>query len=120
MINRVVVIGRLVSNPELKITQAGVSYVRVTIANEQAYKDKKHTNFIDVLAWSGLAENLSKYCEKGRKILVDGRLEIKKNKQGETTYVNTTIIAENIDFLENPKHNENPDYMEVNNENVEF
>ena len=103
MINRVVVIGRLVGDPELKITQAGISYVRVTIANEQVYKDKKHTNFIDILAWGRLAENLSKYCEKGRKILVDGRLEIKKNKQGETTYVNTTIIAENIDFLEAPK-----------------
>lgn len=103
MINRVVVIGRLVSNPELKITVAGTSYVRATIANEQIYKDKKHTNFIDVLALSGLAENLSKYCEKGRKILVDGRLEIKKNKQGQTTYLNTTIIAENIDFLEAPK-----------------
>ena len=103
MINRTVIIGRLVHTPELKITQAGTSYVRVTIANEAVYKDKKHTNFIDVLAWGGLAENLSKYCEKGRKILVDGRLEIKKNKQGETTYLNTTIIAENIDFLEAPK-----------------
>ena len=103
MTNRIVVIGRLVSNPELKITQAGTSCARATIANEAVYKDKKHTNFIDILAWGGLAENLSKYCEKGRKILVDGRLEIKKNKQGETTYVNTTIIAENIDFLEAPK-----------------
>ena len=103
MVNRTVIMGRLVHTPELRITQAGTSYVRVTIANEAVYKDKKHTNFIDVLAWSGLAENLSKYCEKGRKILVDGRLEIKKNKQGEKTYVNTTIIAENIDFLEAPK-----------------
>ena len=118
MINRVVVIGRLVSNPVLKITQAGVSYVRITIANEQAYKDKKHTNFIDVLAWSGLAENLSKYCDKGRKILVDGRLEVKKNKQGETTYVNTTIIAENIDFLEAAKTGQN--FTEVEDAEVPF
>ena len=112
MINRVVVIGRLVHTPELKITQAGTSYARVTIANEAVYKDKKHTNFIDVLAWSGLAENLSKYCEKGRKILVDGRLEIKKNKQGETTYVNTTIIAENIDFLEAAKSSQTFEVIE--------
>ena len=111
MINRIVIIGRLVHTPELKITQAGTSYVRVTIANEAVYKDKKHTNFIDVLAWGGLAENLSKYCEKGRKILVDGRLEIKKNKQGEMKYVNTTIIAENIDFLEAPKTGQN--FVEV-------
>lgn len=112
MINRIVVIGRLVHTPELKITQAGTSYARVTIANEQTYKDKKHTNFIDVLAWSGLAENLSKYCDKGRKILVDGRLEVKKNKQGETTYVNTTIIAENIDFLEAAKSSQTFEVIE--------
>ena len=103
MTNRVVIIGRLVSNPELRFTVAGTSYARATIANEQIYKDNKHTNFIDILVWGRLAENLSKYCDKGRKILIDGRLEIKKNTKGETTYINTTIIAENIDFLEAPK-----------------
>ena len=103
MINRVVIIGRLVHTPELKITPAGTSYARVTIANEQIYKDNKHTNFVDILVWGGLAENLSKYCDKGRKILIDGRLEIKKNTNGDKTYTNTTVIAENIDFLESPK-----------------
>ena len=112
MINRVVVIGRLVSDPELKITQAGVSYVRVTIANEQVYKDKKHTNFIDVLAWSGLAENLSKYCDKGRKILVDGRLEVKKSTKGDKKYTNVTVIAENIDFLESAKSSQSFEVIE--------
>lgn len=118
MINRVVIIGRLVHTPELKITQAGTSYARVTIANEAVYKDKKHTNFVDILVWGGLAENLSKYCEKGRKILVDGRLEIKKNKKGEATYINTTIIAENIDFLEAPKKGQN--FVEVEDAELPF
>ena len=113
MINRVVVIGRLVGTPELKITQAGTSYARVTIANEQIYKDNKHTNFIDILVWGGLAENLSKYCDKGRKILIDGRLEIKKNTNGDKTYTNTTVIAENIDFLEASKSSHN--LVEVEN-----
>ena len=120
MINRVTILGRLVDTPDIRTTTAGTFYARATIANEQIYKEKKHTNFVEVLAWGGLAQNFANYCQKGRKILVDGRLEIKKNKQGETTYVNTTIIAENIDFLENPKHNENPDYVEVSDENVEF
>ena len=105
-------LGRLVSTPELKITQAGTSYVRVTIANEQVYKDKKHTNFIDVLAWSGLAENLSKYCDKGRKILVDGRLEVKKNTKGDKNYTNVTVIAENIDFLEAAKSSQTFEVIE--------
>ena len=118
MINRVVVIGRLVNNPELKITVAGTSYVRATIANEQIYKDNKHANFIDILVWGGLAENLSKYCDKGRKILIDGRLEIKKNTKGDKTYTNATVIAENIDFLENPKSSQG--FMEVEDEEVPF
>ena len=112
MINRIVIIGRLVHTPELKITQAGTSYARVTIANEEAYKDKKHTNFIDVLAWGGLAENLSKYCDKGRKVLVDGRLEIKKNTKGDKTYTNATVIAENIDFLEAAKSSQTFEVIE--------
>ena len=112
MINRVVVIGRLVSNPELKITQAGTSYVRATIANDQIYKDNKHTNFIDILVWSGLAENLSKYCEKGRKILIDGRLEVKKNTKGDKNYTNVTVIAENIDFLEAAKSSQTFEVIE--------
>ena len=114
MINRVVVIGRLVGTPDLKITQAGTQYVRTTIANEQIYKDNKHTNFIDILVWGGLAENLSKYCDKGRKILIDGRLEIKKNTRGDKAYVNATVIAENIDFLESSKSSHN--LVEVENE----
>lgn len=118
MTNRVVIIGRLVSSPELRIAAAGTSYARATIANEQIYKDNKHTNFIDILVWGRLAENLSKYCEKGRKILVDGRLEIKKNKQGETTYLNTTIIAENIDFLEAPKSGQK--FEEIEDAEVPF
>lgn len=113
MINRVVIIGRLVSSPELKITVAGTSYVRTTIANEQIYKDNKHTNFVDILVWGGLAENLSKYCDKGRKILIDGRLEIKKNTKSDKTYTNVTVIAENIDFLEVAKSSHN--FAEVEN-----
>ncbi len=118
MINRIVIIGRLVHTPELKITQAGTSYARVTIANEEAYKDKKHTNFIDVLAWGGLAENLSKYCDKGRKVLVDGRLEIKKNTKGDKTYTNATVIAENIDFLEAAKSSQT--FEEIEDAEVPF
>ena len=112
MINRTIMLGRLVSTPELKITQAGTSYVRVTIANEQVYKDKKHTNFIDVLAWSGLAENLSKYCDKGRKVLIDGRLEVKKNTKDDKNYTNVTVIAENIDFLEAAKSSQTFEVIE--------
>lgn len=102
MINRIVVLGRLVNDPELKVTTGGIYYTRATIANEQQYKESKHTNFIDIVAWRGLAESFANYCKKGRKVLIEGKLEIKKNKQDDKIYTNTTIIAENIDFLEQP------------------
>lgn len=116
MINRITILGRLVNNPEMKITSGGTEYTRAVIANEQAYKDKKHTNFVEVVAWGGLAKNFANYCEKGRKVLVDGRLEIKKNKDGEKTYTNISIMAENIDFLEKPKEN----FREVEDDDTPF
>jgi len=118
MINRITILGRLVNDPEMKITSGGTEYTRATIANEQKHKDKKHTNFVEVVAWGGLAKNFANYCEKGRKVLVDGRLEIKKNKDGEKTYTNITIMAENIDFLEKPQK-EN-DFQEVDDGEVPF
>lgn len=103
MINSVTILGRLVKNPELRYTNGGIPYANATIANEQKYKEKTQVNYIEIVAFRGLAENLVKYCEQGRKVLVQGKLEIKKNNTGERVYTNTTVLAENIDFLEKPK-----------------
>lgn len=103
MINNVTILGRLVKDPELRYTNGGIPYANATIANEQKYKEKTQVNYIEIVAFRGLAENLAKYCEQGRKVLVQGKLEIKKNNTGERVYTNTTILAENIDFLEKPK-----------------
>ncbi|WP_028830175.1 single-stranded DNA-binding protein [Proteocatella sphenisci] len=106
MINNITILGRLTEDPELRYTSSGIAYATATIVNEQKYKDKKQINYIDIVAFYGLAENLAKYCEKGRKILVQGKLEIKKNKTQEKTYTNISIMAEYIDFLEKPKSEE--------------
>lgn len=103
MINRITILGRLVKDPELNVTPTGIYYARATIANEQTYKEAKHTNFVDIVAWRGLAQNLCNYCHKGRKILIDGRLEVRKHTKEDRTYINTSIIAENIDFLDIPE-----------------
>lgn len=116
MLNNITVLGRLVRNPELRYTGGGIPYATAVIANEQKYKEKVHVNYIDVVAFRGLAENLVKYCETGRKILVQGRLEIKKNKTEERTFTNTTILAENIDFLEKPKPHEGSEPVESESE----
>ena len=110
MINNITILGRLTNNPDLRYTSSGVAYATTTIANEQKYKDKKQVNYIDIVAFHGLAESLVKYCEKGRKVLVQGRIEIKKNKTEDRTFTNISIIAENIDFLDKP----NSEGSEVN------
>lgn len=91
MLNNITILGRLVKDPELRYTTNGIPYANMTIANEQKYKDKVHTNYIEVVAFRGLAENVVKYCEQGRKILIQGRLEIKKNKTEERTFTNRWI-----------------------------
>lgn len=128
MINNITILGRLTENPELRYTSNGTPYTNATIANEQKYKDKKHINYIDIVAFHGLAENLAKYCEKGRKVLVQGRIEIKKNKTDTKTFTNITVLAENVDFLEKPraegseiKSNDNQDaYQQIEDDEIPF
>ena len=118
----------MTNNPDLRYTSSGVAYATTTIANEQKYKDKKQVNYIDIVAFHGLAESLVKYCEKGRKVLVQGRIEIKKNKTEDRTYTNITIIAENIDFLDKPnsegsevnKNETNTEYTAIEDDDVPF
>ncbi len=66
MINRVTILGRLVDTPDIRTTTAGTFYARATIANEQIYKEKKHTNFVEVLAWGGVLEKFKRKWEEGR------------------------------------------------------
>ena len=128
MINNITILGRLTNNPDLRYTGSGVAYATTTIANEQKYKNKKQVNYIDIIVFHGLAESLAKYCEKGRKVLVQGRIEIKKNKTEDRTFTNISIIAENIDFLDKPNSegsevNENETktaYTEIEDDDVPF
>ena len=128
MINNITILGRLTNNPDLRYTSSGVAYATATIANEQKYKDKKQVNYIDIVAFHGLAESLVKYCEKGRKVLVQGRIEIKKNKTEDRTFTNISIIAENIDFLDKPnsegsevnKNETNTEYTAIEDDDVPF
>ena len=77
MFNHVGVMGRLVSDPELKTTPAGVSVTSFRIAVERNYTDKdgnRQADFFDVVAWRGTAEFICRYFGKGSLILVEGQL----------------------------------------------
>ena len=81
MLNRIVIMGRLVRDPELRTTQTGISVTSFTMAVDRDFKNKdtneKNTDFIDVVAWRQTAEFVCKYMTKGRMAVVEGRLQLR-------------------------------------------
>src|SRR5229473_6450632 len=82
MLNKVILIGRLATDPELKYTPSGVAVTSFRIAVDRAFgarnaEGEKETDFIDIVAWKQSAEFAANYLNKGRLIAVDGRLQIR-------------------------------------------
>jgi len=103
MLNRVILIGRLVRDPEMRITQGGIVFTRFTLAVDRPYKNQageKETDFIDVIAWRKLGELCAEYLAKGKLVAIDGRIEIQnyEDKEGQKRKY-TQIVAENARFL---------------------
>lgn len=82
MLNRIIVQGRLVRDPELKRTTVDIPVTTFTLAVERDFRDKetgqKATDFIDVVAWRGAAEFVCQHMTKGRMAVVEGRLQIRE------------------------------------------
>lgn len=106
-INRVILVGRLTRDPELKATSNGSFYCRFTLASNRTFY-KKDTNetrdeagFFDCVAWGKLAEVISKYVTKGRRIAVDGSLRFNSWEDSEgKKQSRVNIYVENFQFLE--------------------
>jgi len=81
MLNHITVMGRLVADPELKTTPAGVSVCSFRVACDRDFKNKqtgeRETDFINVVAWRSTAEFVSRFFAKGRMAVVEGRLQIR-------------------------------------------
>ena len=104
MLNRVILIGRLTKDPELRYTPSGVAVTQFTLAVDRTYTNKqgeREADFINIVTWRQLAENCANYLRKGRLAAVDGRLQIRnyENNEGRRVYV-TEVVAENVRFLE--------------------
>ena len=80
MLNRITIMGRLVANPELRYTPKGTPVCSIRIACDRETKNadgEYDTDFIDVVAWRSVAENIARRFAKGRMAIVDGRLQIR-------------------------------------------
>ncbi|MFC7443493.1 single-stranded DNA-binding protein [Laceyella putida] len=104
MLNRVILVGRLTRDPELRYTPSGVAIARFSIAVNRNYTNaqgEREADFLNIVAWRGLAENCANYLSKGSLVGVDGRLQTGKyeNQEGRTVYT-TDVVAEDVRFLD--------------------
>ena len=114
MLNKVCIMGRLVRDPELRRTQAGIAVTTMRIAVDRDFKSQdgtKQADFFDVVAWRGTAEFVSRYFSKGRMMVVEGRLQTRDwtDREGNKR-VNTEIVADNIYFGDSRRDGPNGEY----------
>lgn len=109
MLNKIIIMGRLVRDPELRKTQSGVSVVSFTVAVDRDFKngDEKVTDYIDCTAWRGAADFISKFFTKGRAIVVDGQLQSRKwqDKEGNNR-VSWEVQAQNVYFADSKRNDD--------------
>lgn len=103
MLNRIVIIGRLTRDPELRSTANGTPVATFTLAVDRSFKTQsgeKETDFIPVVVWRQLAETCGRYLSKGKLAAVDGRLQIRSYQaQDGTKRTAAEVVAENVRFL---------------------
>lgn len=106
MINKVVLIGRLTKDPELRTTQSGTSVCSFNLAVNRKIQQQGQpdADFISCVAWGKSADNMTTYLHKGSLIGVEGRIQTRSydNQYGNRVYI-TEVMTENIQFLE-PKN----------------
>lgn len=109
MLNRVILIGRLTRDPELRYTSSGVAVTQFTLAVDRPFSNQngeREADFIPIVTWRQLAETCANYLRKGRLTAVEGRIQVRSydNNEGRRVYV-TEIIADNVRFLESNRDN---------------
>ena len=100
MLNRIILMGRLTRDPELRHTQTGTPVASFSLAVDRDFKDKttgeKSTDFIDIVAWRQTAEFVSRFFTKGRMAVVEGRLQLRDWTDRDGNSAQSWRIADNV------------------------
>lgn len=102
MINKVILMGRLTRDPEMRHTNSGTPVTTFSIAIDNGYGDNKRTDFVNCLAWNKTAEFVTKYFAKGKMIVIaDGRISTRswETQDGKRAYA-TEVVANEVNFGE--------------------
>ena len=115
MLNHIVIMGRLVRDPELRRTGTGIAVASFTVAVDRDFGSRdggeRETDFIDCVAWRSTGEFVSKYFTKGSMIVVSGRLQIRNwNDKDGNKRRSAEVVADNVYFGESKRSNEGNAY----------
>ncbi len=110
-LNRVVLVGRLTKDPELRYTSSGTAVTNFTIAVNRPFsndKGKREADFVNCVIWRKPAESLANFQKKGNLIGVDGRIQTRsfEGQDGKMVYI-TEVVADSVQFLESKKESSN-------------
>ena len=116
MLNKIIVMGRLTRDPELRRTQSGLSVTSFSVACDRDFKSQsgeKETDFIDIVAWRQTAEFVCKYFSKGRMAIVEGRLQIRdwQDNNGNKRR-SAEIVADNVYFGDSKRDGDGGGYQQ--------
>jgi single-strand DNA-binding protein len=125
VLNRVVLVGRLTRDPELRYTANGAAVAKFTLAVDRNYTNQqgeRETDFIFISVWRGLAENCAKYTRKGSLVALEGRIQVSSydNQEGRKVWT-TEVVADSVKFLDsrnsqNSDNNSDENNMGYNNQ----
>lgn len=124
--NKVILIGRLTRDPELRYTQANTAVCTFTLAVDKKLSREKReeaeaagrptADFPRIIVWGKMGENASRYLEKGKKCAIEGRIQTGSYQDSETgkTVYTTDIVADNVEFLSRPTQDESKSNSGIN------
>lgn len=117
--NKVILIGRLARDPEMRTTASGTNVTRFTLAVSRPFQDQngeRGADFINCVAWRRQAENIAKYCVKGSQVAVEGRIQTGSyDAQDGTKRYTTDIVCDNCTFLGSKNSDSNYNTSASNN-----
>lgn len=121
--NKIMLIGRLTKDPELRYTQGGTAVASFTLAVDRRFSNQngeRETDFINCVAWNKSAEFVANYFHKGKQMALEGRLQVRSydGNDGQRRWV-TEVVAEQVEFVgsksDNAGGNNRQDYQNNNN-----
>lgn len=106
MLNKIILIGRLTQDPELRYTPSGNAVASFGLAVERPYTNQageREVDFITIIVWRKLAETVANHLQKGRLVAIDGRIQQQRWEKDGQKYSRLVVVAENVKFLDWPK-----------------